>query len=615
MIPVTFDNCAGLLHPAKGASLGRGVVICESFGFEAMCNRRSFMALAEMLAAAGMPTLRFHFPGTGDSKGDEDEGQIEDAIESINAARAYLKAVTGVSEVALFGVRLGGLLAIEAGRRAGDVPALALLAPALFGRLYARELMLQGAMVENQGAVAESGWAEYLGFRIHKADLARLRALDARATAGAGAAERVLLLSQEEPLPEAPASVEVRAFPHFEGFAQPTEYVYAPTRTFAEIVSWLREGAPETCGAPARSPAAPILTLDDGSTEEAVQFGPVGQCFGILTRPAPAAAGRSGRAVLILNTGMNHHVGNGRGNVRLARRLARAGVTALRMDMRKLGDSLPVDPTDRAGFHDLGRIDDVKAALDILEAEGHSEVLLSGICAGAYIGLHAAAADPRIVAATLVNLPYFYMRDEDPRVPLLLRPTALWQGARKAFGHLARGGRAPDPATWPEPDKNYYQRLRLTSWGLRFVHYGTLWASEHLLRAVRFVLPRHWAIGGTDRMFRRLSELGVDVNLVYGGKDWGLHELAFVFGKAGRRLVERGWARVTIIEEVDHPITTSAMQAIVARVIEDDLGILPEAAAPVFGAYRLVPDGSQSTTDEVSEAAQPAPAASRRIGL
>lgn len=576
MIPVTFGACAGFLHPATtDAPLGRGVVICESFGYEALCNRRALMALAQMLASAGLPTLRFSYPGTGDSAGDGAEGDLERWIESINAARAYLKEVSGVSEVALFGMRLGGLLAIEAARRAGDVPALALLAPTLHGRLYVRELTLSGSMVEDQGAV-ETEWSEFLGFRLYPGDLARLRAMDERAAAGA--AGKVLLLSQEEPLPEVDPSVEVRPFPHFEGLAQPTEYIFKPMRAFAEITSWLREGAPEACGTPRRAPEAPRLVLDDGTVEEAVRFGSGERCFGILSRPAgPAPDGDAPRAVVILNTGMNHHEGNGRGNVRLAR----SGVTALRIDMRDLGDSAQADPIAPVGFHDLHRIEDIKAALDVLEGEGHGTAHLTGICAGAYMGLHAAGADPRIVSATLVNLPYFYMRDEDPRVPLALRPTALWRRLAKPFA--PKPGDAQDPGSWAVPGKNHFRRRWATNWGLRFVHYGSLWASERLLRGVRAVLPRSWAIGRTDRIFRRLHRLGVDVNLVYGGKDWGRYELGFVFGPGGERLLERGWARVTTIAEVDHPITTSAMQAVVAGVIEDDLAVRSPNMRPALG--------------------------------
>lgn len=578
MIPVTFNDCAGFLHSAKvGTPLGRGVVICESFGYEALCARRAVMALAEMMAEAGLPTLRFSYPGTGDSAGAEAEGAVERWIDSIAAARAFLRETTGVSEVALCGIRLGALFAVEAARRAGDVPALALLAPALAGRLFVRELTLSAAMVEGYGDTAPAAprdWSEFLGFRLYPGDLDQIRRMDVRASAGAGAAARVLVMSPEETLPKVPAGVEARPFPDYPGLAQHTEYVYPPVRSFMATAAWLAEGAPPASGRPAAAPGAPVLALDHGTREEALQFGPQRRCFGVLGRPARR---ESETAVLILNTGLNHHVGNGRGGVRLARRLNARGVTTLRMDAHGLGDSYPVDPTEPAGFHDLDRVRDVKAALDLLEAEGCRKVLLTGICAGAYIGLHAAGTDPRIVTATLVNLPYFYMRDEDPAVPLLLRPSALWLRLAAGARRLMRGGRPPDLARWPVPDKNYFERRRLINWATRFVHYGALWASEHLFSVLRRVLPHSWAVGRADRMLRRIHRLGVDMHLVYGAKDWGQHELGFVFGKGGARLIARGWARITILDDFDHTVTTSAMQERYARLIEDDLGLDPHS--------------------------------------
>jgi hypothetical protein len=66
-VPVTFAGCFGWLHPAPGR---RGVVLCNAWGQEALCAHRSWRLLAMDLAAAGLPTLRFDYPGTGDSLDD-----------------------------------------------------------------------------------------------------------------------------------------------------------------------------------------------------------------------------------------------------------------------------------------------------------------------------------------------------------------------------------------------------------------------------------------------------------------------------------------------------------------------------------------------------------------
>ena len=464
------------------------------------------------------------------------------------------------------------MLAVEAARRFGDVAALALLAPVLSGRSYVRELMLSGSMVAGYGVTAPSEGLDVLGYRLTAGVMDRLRSIDLRATLGAGAAPRILLLAPDEMPTASDPSVEVRPFKHYDGLTQHTEYVHIPLQAFAETVDWLGKEAPPGNGQ-VQLAATPQLELAPDLIEMPVQFGEAG-LFGVLTQ---RTHDRHENAVLILNTGLNHHTGNGRGSVRLARRLARDGVTTLRIDMRGLGESAPGDPMQWVGFHDLGRIKDVQAALDVLEDAGHSEVLLTGICAGAYVGLHAAAVDPRIVATALVNLPYFYIKEEDPKVPLwrkpltvsarLLRKTGVW--------HWHKTGKLDQS---PMLGARYFNRRRLLSWGLRFMHYGAFWAEQRALAGIRWFLPRNWPVGHIDRLFAKLHERGVDMTMIYADKDWGLIELGFVSGKRHQRLTQRGWATIKIIEKADHTMTSSWMQDAYASLVEEQLGI--GAAAP-----------------------------------
>src|SRR6187402_2642822 len=101
MKPVTFDECFGWLHEGV-PSAARGVVLCQPFGREAMWVHKGWRVLAENLAAAGSPTLRFDYAGTGDSAGEsedfgEGEEQLERWLKSIRAAVAFLKQTTGVT--------------------------------------------------------------------------------------------------------------------------------------------------------------------------------------------------------------------------------------------------------------------------------------------------------------------------------------------------------------------------------------------------------------------------------------------------------------------------------------------------------------------------------------
>jgi len=124
IVPVAFDDCVGWLHAVPGE---RGVVLCSAFGYEELCNRRTMHDLACSIAGAGLPVLRFDYHGTADSAGNgEDPDRVTTWIVNIGAAIDLLRRETGVSEVALVGLRLGALLAACAAASRRDVSGLAL---------------------------------------------------------------------------------------------------------------------------------------------------------------------------------------------------------------------------------------------------------------------------------------------------------------------------------------------------------------------------------------------------------------------------------------------------------------------------------------------------------
>src|SRR6516225_1390301 len=186
MEPVVFDGCFGWLHPANGR---HGVVLCNPFGYDALCTHRGWRRLAQRLAARGMPVLRFDYPGAGDSLGDEeDPRRIEAWIDSIAGAVRHLRERTGVEQVSLCGLRLGATLAALAGERMGDIDGLVLLSPALSGRNYLRELRAhrQSWLSTPAGMTADpipetAAYVEAFGFGLHGDDIARLGAVDLRA--------------------------------------------------------------------------------------------------------------------------------------------------------------------------------------------------------------------------------------------------------------------------------------------------------------------------------------------------------------------------------------------------------------------------------------------------
>lgn len=116
------------------------------------------------------------------------------------------------------------------------------------------------------------------------------------------------------------------------------------------------------------------------------------------------------------------------------------GFPVLRFNFRGAGLS--------QGEHDQGNgeVDDVRTALDWLEAEFHLPMLFAGFSFGAAVGLRAACADSRVRAAVGVGTPVVPVAEatEEPRVYSLdvladcTKPKLFVSGARDKFGPKAK---------------------------------------------------------------------------------------------------------------------------------------------------------------------------------
>jgi len=100
----------GMLHrPATPSN--RGVVLCNTFGFDGLVAYRALRHLAGALTERELWSLRIDYDGEGDSSGGRWEPNRMDAwIASIDAAVSVLHS-RGVSDVSLVGYRAGALLA------------------------------------------------------------------------------------------------------------------------------------------------------------------------------------------------------------------------------------------------------------------------------------------------------------------------------------------------------------------------------------------------------------------------------------------------------------------------------------------------------------------------
>lgn len=112
--PSFLDSSAGRIfvayHPPRGVARG-AVVICPPMFHEQVRGYRLFALAADALASSGLGVLRFDYPGTGDSDGDEEAFTLDRAEAAARAALDRLEQLSGSSPMAVLGIRAGAYIA------------------------------------------------------------------------------------------------------------------------------------------------------------------------------------------------------------------------------------------------------------------------------------------------------------------------------------------------------------------------------------------------------------------------------------------------------------------------------------------------------------------------
>lgn len=126
------ERLFGVYDPPTGRNVrADGIVIANPIGHEYVRSHRGCRQLARQLALAGFPVLRFDYFGTGETVGDDQDGDIDRWTEDILAAVDHLGARH--RRVGVVGLRLGATLAMRIGERTGELASLALWRPVVDG--------------------------------------------------------------------------------------------------------------------------------------------------------------------------------------------------------------------------------------------------------------------------------------------------------------------------------------------------------------------------------------------------------------------------------------------------------------------------------------------------
>ena len=482
-------------HPPRGARRSRAVLLCDPLISDRMNLHLAYRHLALWLSARGYPALRFDYPGTGDSSGTpRDRDWCEQWQTSFEAALETLLERSGLERAAVFGARFGASLAAEFAANSPRVDSMLLWGPFSTGRDFLRSARAMHKLVAaNPGRRAplgiDDGDEEFFGFLLSasaRERIERVRLIEREAPA----CDRAHLIAWDDHSKEDQLATHLRdqgvtvRFDRLAGLASDDsiQYQALPGLAYHALIDELDRHTPvcaaETGAKVSRQrvhPEADIVgklmprrvrlrpradRLEEVGEvgeveEEALHFGHDRGLFGILTRPIGPPDGRPQPRLVLLNGGNNHRVGINRNYTEWARAAALRGATALRFDIRGLGDSPPLDAKDLNQIYRKATREDVIAAIELMAGlEPGGPIVLCGVCAGAFQGLHASLADPRVDALVMLDLLKW-----DPDTPYARRPgfldrrrrqLARWHERLRLLTRAQRGDAATTLGSWLE---------------------------------------------------------------------------------------------------------------------------------------------------------------------
>jgi uncharacterized protein len=209
--PLLFGSAGrelfGMLHlPADAPKTRAAVLLCSPFGQEAIRAHRTFKVLAERLARAGHPALRFDYFGTGDSDGDDSQVEMKGLCADIESADKRLRDAAGDRPVIWLGLGLGATAAWLAAAKASARPdQLILWDPIFDGRRYLtvlgnkhKDFVRESMSLQPRNIPATTGDFEAVGFAVAPGFRADLEALTADAMPVLAEAIRTILVSSRD---------------------------------------------------------------------------------------------------------------------------------------------------------------------------------------------------------------------------------------------------------------------------------------------------------------------------------------------------------------------------------------------------------------------------------
>ena len=555
--------------PAAAAEPAGDILVAPAFA-EEMNRCRAMVALqARAFARIGVGTLVLDPYGTGDSAGNFEDASWEIWRDDLARGIEWLRQSANGCR-ALWGIRLGAIMAAELAARDAAIERLLFWQPVANGKTYftqflririAAEIDARGGIKsteELRRRAAEGDLVEVSGYQIAP-ELAR-RLDEVRLPDAQGFGARRLTWYEVLATADAPhgnaklidgykASGMDLVYESVVGppFWQLHERTVAPAlveATTLAVADWGR--APANSAADAC--AAPDTQISDDPSASAPERPLVFHCaseqlIGVLHRGDPSC--RRG-IVIVVAGGPQYRAGAHRQFVALARRLASRGYPVLRFDLRGMGDS----SGDHLGYQHSAP--DIRTAIDALidAVPQVEEIVLFGECESASGILFYAYQDSRAKGLVLVNP---WVRTEEGRAEVLVKHYYLQRVMSASFWKKVRAGGFRPGESLSSLAKNVRGYL-----GVRKIRALSDAASGPDPLA-GLPLPIKTAAG--------LRRFGGPVMILMSGKDYIAKEFDEIArsSKAWRGLLEEPRISRQVLDDADHTFSREVWKVDVAK--------------------------------------------------
>jgi pimeloyl-ACP methyl ester carboxylesterase len=561
-IAVTIGDMIGHLHPASGNT---GIVLCQPWGFDALCTVKFHRLICEDLARRGFPAIRFDYPGEGDSLPVEGGSTFEMWVLGAVRAAEELRARTGCTRILYYGMGIGAAVALTAGQQDERLAGYILAAAALNGRRYLREVALREKVIED-GTNIDFGYpagstvlASFIMDPRLAADLKSLTVAIHEVPAGLPALvlarpENATDKDLAEELATRGASVETIDFAGYGAMLDGVVTSPIPTTLIDTIGDWFSRNHPEEIGSPVGRIAEPAPAMLTTSTFRERAELVSSRLFGIYCEPA---SGSAKAVIILLNMAYAPHTGWGGIWVDAARRLAPEGIATFRVDLSNIGDSPAAPQGPEQVVYSEDQLHDVHAVVRHVRSLCTQPILLTGICSGAHSALYAGADNPDVAGIVSINqLRLVLDPDEDVESLLMAGARPLGDYKRRAFS------------------LNTYKRV--FSGDVDIPNAARNIASHARDRISRGVSPYLGAMTKLGRLrgqlfglLRRLEERQVPVTFISCRTDGSLDQQRLYFGKNLEGQSRFPGLRHILLENADHTLSPPAIRRQVIDILTD----------------------------------------------